>query len=62
VHFVVRNVGKQPHAVDIGGLQTGVIRPGKKKTVSASLEERGTYPYKVVGGASSRQSGIFRVF
>ena len=40
-HFVVRNSGTKPYAVDIGGLLTGPIAPGKKKTVSASLEERG---------------------
>ena len=63
VHFVVRNRGSKPYAVDIGGLQTGPIAPGKKKTVSASLEERGRYPYKVlVPSPTVRQAGIFRVF
>jgi len=61
-HFVVRNKGTRPYAVDIGGLLTGPIAPGKKKTVSASLEERGTYPYKVVvPSPTSRHRGIFRV-
>lgn len=63
VHFVVQNKGTKPYAVDIGGLLTGPIQPGKKKTVSASLEERGRYPYKVlVPSPTVRQAGIFRVF
>jgi hypothetical protein len=63
VHFVVRNTGSKPYAVDIGGLLTGPIGPGKKKTVSASLEERGTYPFKVLVPAPSRQhAGVFRVY
>jgi hypothetical protein len=63
VHFVVRNTGSRPYAVDIGGLLTGPIAPGKKKTVSASLEERGRYPFKVlVPAPSARQAGVFRVF
>ena len=62
VHFVVRNTGSKPYAVDIGGLLTGPIAPGKKKTVSASLEERGRYPFKVLVPAPSRQHvGVFRV-
>ena len=63
VHFVVRNTGSKPYAVDIGGLLTGPIAPGKRKTVSASLEERGRYPYKVLVPTPSKQHvGIFRVF
>ena len=63
VHFVVRNTGSKPYAVDIGGLLTGPIAPGKKKTVSASLEERGRYPFKVLVPTPSRQHvGVFRVF
>jgi hypothetical protein len=61
-HFVVRNAGTKPYAVDIGGLLTGPIAPGKKKTVSASLEERGPYPYKVVlTPVPKKYKGIFRV-
>jgi hypothetical protein len=61
-HFVVRNTGTKTYSVDIGGLLTGPIAPGGKKTVSASLEERGTYPYKVVvPRPTSRHRGIFRV-
>jgi hypothetical protein len=63
VHFVVRNTGSKPYAVDIGGLLTGPIAPGKKKTVSASLEERGRYPFKVLVPTPSKQHvGIFQVF
>ena len=63
VHFVVRNTGSKPYAVDIGGLHTGPISPGKKKTVSASLEERGRYPFKVLVPSPSKQHlGVFRVF
>ena len=61
-HFVVRNTGSKTYAVDIGGLLTGPIAPGKRKTVSASLEERGTYPYKVVlKPVPKKYLGIFRV-
>lgn len=61
-HFVVRNLGTKPYAVDIGGLLTGPIRPGTRKTVSASLEERGTYPFKVIlSTPTKKHSGIFRV-
>ena len=63
VHFVVRNTGSKPYAVDIGGLVSGPISPGKRKTLSASLEERGRYPFKVLVPAPSRQQvGVFRVF
>ena len=63
VHFVVRNTGSKPYAVDIGGLLSGPISPGKKKTLSASLEERGKYPFKVlVPSPSRRHVGVFRVF
>ena len=61
-HFVVRNTRSNPYAVDIGGLLTGPIAPGKKKTVSASLEERGAYPYKVVlTPVPKKYTGVFRV-
>jgi len=61
-HFVVRNTGSKPYAVDIGGLLTGPIAPGAKKTVSASLEERGVYPYKVLlTPVPKKYKGIFRV-
>jgi hypothetical protein len=61
-HFVVRNTGTKAYAVDIGGLLTGPIAPGKKKTVSASLEERGTYPFRVVlKPVPKKFTGTFRV-
>jgi uncharacterized protein (DUF58 family) len=61
-HFVVRNTGTKPYAVDIGGLLTGLIKPGTRKTVSASLEERGTYPFKVIlSSPTKKHSGVFRV-
>jgi len=61
-HFVVRNMGSKPYAVDIGGLLTGPIAPGRKRTVSASLEERGAFPYKVVlKPVTKKFSGVFRV-
>lgn len=61
-HFVVRNAGSKTYAVDIGGLLTGPISPGKRKTVSASLEERGTYPIKVLlQPVPKKYTGVFRV-
>lgn len=61
-HFVVRNAGTKTYAVDIGGLLTGPISPGKRKTVSASLEERGAFPFKVVlQPVPEKYRGVFRV-
>jgi Cupredoxin-like domain len=62
VHFVVRNGGKRPHRVDIGGLVTPVIQPGKRGRVSASLEERGRYPFRVTLNGTPRQKGFFIVY
>lgn len=63
VHFIVRNIGKKPHKVDIGGLVTPVLLPGKRARVSASLEERGRFPFKVtVNSAGPRHTGWFTVF
>lgn len=62
VHFDVRNVGKKPHRVDIGGLVTPVIKPGGKARVSATLEERGKYPYKVTLNPAGKSSGFFLVY
>ena len=60
-HFVVRNAGTRPYAVDIGG-RSGPISPGKRKTVSASLEERGKFPFKVLLEARAQEVlGVFRV-
>jgi hypothetical protein len=61
-HFIVTNTGKRPHRVDIGGLVTPVIQPGNKRRVSASLEERGRYPYRVTLNGTPRQRGFFIVY
>ncbi len=56
-HFVIRNRGKKPHSVDIGGLRTAAIKPGRKATIKASFDERGSYPFSVVlnsAGAEAR--------
>jgi hypothetical protein len=63
VHFIVTNRGKVPHKVDIGGLVTPVLAPGKRAKVSASLEERGRFPYKVtLNSAGVKHAGWFIVF
>ena len=62
VHFDVRNVGRKPHRVDIGGLVSPVIKPGGKARVSAVLEERGKYPFKVTLNAGGKSSGFFIVY
>ena len=62
VHFNVTNVGKKLHRVDIGGLVTPVIKPGGKARVSANLEERGKYPYKVTLNPAGKSSGFFIVY
>jgi hypothetical protein len=61
-HFVIRNVGKKSHSVDIGGLRTAAIKPGGKAVIKASFETRGKYPFKVILNSSgSKHTGIFRV-
>ena len=61
-HFVIRNVGKKPHSVDIGGLRTGTIKPGGKAVIKASFETRGKYPFRVVLNSSgTKHTGFFRV-
>jgi hypothetical protein len=63
VHFIVTNRGKLPHRVDIGGLVTPLLRPGRRAKVSASLEERGRFPFKVtVNSAGAKHAGWFIVF
>jgi hypothetical protein len=61
-HFVIRNTLKTPTKVDIGGLVTPVIRPGGRAKVSASLEERGKFPYKVTLNAPKSSRGFFVVY
>jgi cupredoxin-like protein len=61
-HFVIRNIGKKPHIVDIGGLRTGTIRPGGKAVIKASFETRGRYPFRVIlNSAGAKHTGFFRV-
>ena len=61
-HFVIRNTGKKPHSVDIGGLRTGKIRPGGRAVIKASFETRGRYPFRVILNSSgAKHTGIFRV-
>lgn len=63
VHFDVRNTGKVPHRIDIAGLVTPVLKPGQKARVSASLEERGRFPYKVTLNArGAKHAGWFTVY
>jgi hypothetical protein len=62
-HFVVTNAGKKPHRLDIGGLLTPVIAPGKRARVSAGLEERGRYAVKItVNNGGPKHSGWFTVY
>jgi hypothetical protein len=61
-HFVIRNRGKKPHSVDIGGLRTAAIKPGRKATIKASFDERGSYPFRVIlNNAGRKHQGVFRV-
>jgi len=60
--FVIRNLGKKPHSVDIGGLRTRVIRPGRKAVIEASFETRGSYPFRVIlNSVGPKHAGTFRV-
>lgn len=62
-HFIITNTGRKPHTVDIGGLVSKVIKPGGKATVSASLDERGKYPFSVKLNASGPgHRGVFVVY
>ena len=47
VHFLIANKSTKPMRIDIGGLVSPIIKPGKRGKVSAVLELRGRYPYKV---------------
>lgn len=61
-HFVIRNLGKKPHSLDIGGLRTSAIPPGGKAVIKASFETRGAYPFRVILNSSGpKHSGTFRV-
>ncbi len=62
VHFVLINTGRKPHRVDIGGLLTPIVKPGKQGRVSASLENRGRYPYRVTVNGTPQQRGFFIVY
>lgn len=62
VHFDIVNKSTKPAQVDIGGLQSPVLAPGAKGRVSASLDERGRYPYLVVGAKTAKQKGWFTVY
>jgi hypothetical protein len=62
-HFIVTNAGTRPHRVDIGGLLTPIIQPGKRARVSAGLEERGRYPVKItLNNGGPKHSGWFTVY
>ena len=60
-NFVVRNVGKQRHQFEIGGLTTPVLAPGARRVLKVELALRGrvTYHDQLNPGPSSR--GYFRV-
>ena len=62
VHFNIVNKSKKPAQVDIGGLVSPLLKPGGKGRVSASLDERGRYPYLVVGTKKAKQKGWFTVY
>jgi hypothetical protein len=59
-HFLIKNLGKKPHTIDIGGLRTKSIKPGSQAKLGAELEDRGRFPYKVDGGGP-RYVGFFSV-
>jgi hypothetical protein len=61
--FVVRNVGRKPHKMVIGGLSTRLLKPGARAVVRAILEERGRFPYRVtVNAAGPKHKGWFIVY
>ena len=60
-HFDVVNRGSKPVTVDIGGLRTRDLRPGQKQRVSAYFDNRGRFPFKVVGSTAPRHKGWLRV-
>src|SRR4051812_25923879 len=57
VHFIVKNAGKKPHKLDIGGLVTKVLKPGKSGMLLAALEERGRFAWKVTLNGTPKQTG-----
>jgi uncharacterized protein (DUF58 family) len=61
--FVVRNVGRKPHKLVIGGLPTRLLRPGARAIVRTILEERGRFPYAVtVNPGGPKHKGWFIVY
>jgi hypothetical protein len=60
-HFDVVNRGTKQYTVDIGGLRTAALRPGQKYRVSAYFDNRGRFPFKVVGSTVPRHKGWLRV-
>jgi hypothetical protein len=59
-HFIIKNLGKQTHRIDIGGLKTPPIKPGKRSRLGALLEDRGNFPW-VVDKGGPNHSGSFKV-
>jgi hypothetical protein len=60
--FIVKNLGKKPHVLDVGGLQTKTIKPGGTGRLEASFETRGRYPFQVtLNSAGVKHKGIFVV-
>jgi Cupredoxin-like domain len=62
VHFNITNKSSKPAQIDIGGLQSAVLPPGGKARLSASLDERGRFPYEIVGTKIVKQKGFFTVY
>jgi hypothetical protein len=60
-YFRIRNLGKKPHRIVIGGLTSRVIAPGERALLGANLEERGRYQYKVDRGGRRGYVGYFSV-
>lgn len=59
-HFLITNLGKQTHRIDIGGLKTPPIKPGKRSRLGALLDDRGKFTWKVDQGGPNH-SGQFTV-
>jgi len=62
VTFIVRNLGSEPHAFYLGGLQTRLLPPGGQARLKTWMRERGKIPYHVLPNAAPAQHGVLFVY
>jgi hypothetical protein len=61
VDFLVRNRGKVPHNFVIGGLTTGVLKPGQTVHLLVGFPVVGHYTYRSTLNPKPTLKGVFKV-